>query len=383
MQTATDSFDESALNRELDRTKSQVFVQNGTAAFLGPLMCSMEFRWLENIQTAETDGSYVGWSPKFFKELIPATRVTVLLHELWHVALLHMLRRGDRDPKIWNQACDYRINNDLEKAKHSFVGVEWCCKDQSIDANGRMAEEDIYDLIQQGKITPPPQPFGGDEGDMRDPTDAEMRKMVNAVLRAVHEQEMATGAGTVPQIIKETLAKFLEPVVPWEAELMQFCTDLLEENYTWRRPNRRYTEMYLPSPEMDEGRLDHLAYYLDVSGSCSNEDVLRFNSEVKYIKEVLQPRKLTVCQFTTEICHETVFLEEDPFEETVRYGTGGTSFRDVRRHMMEHKPTAAIVFSDMDCEPMKPLDFDLPVIWCAVRARGHKPPFGKIIHIRN
>ena len=382
MQAATE-YDDNMLFKELDRTKSKVFLESGTAAFLGPLMCSMDFKWMPEIQTACTDGTYVGWNPKFFMELLPETRTTVLLHELWHPALLHMLRRGDRDPKIWNMACDYRINNDLEKAGHSFKGVEWCCKDQSIDANGIMAEEDIYDLLMQGKLKPPPQPFGGDDGDMEVPTQEQIRTSVNAVIRAVHEHTMAGGAGTIPEIVKRTLAKFMEPVVPWEVELMDFCTDLLEEKQTWRRPNRRYTDIYMPSQEMDDGRLDHLAYYLDVSGSCSDQDVLRFNSEVKYIKEVLQPKKLTVVQFTTVVCHETVFLEDDPFEETIRHGSGGTSFVDVRRHMLEHRPTAAIVFSDMDCPPMQPLDLDIPVIWCGIRARGHKPPFGKIIHIRN
>ncbi len=376
-----DGFDEAMLNKELDRVKSRVFINNGTAAFLAPLMCSMEFRWMPSISTACTNGLFVGWNPAFFSQLEPATRETVLVHELWHPALLHHVRRGSRDPKIWNQACDFRINNDLQKAGYSFKGVEWCCLDPSLDKNGRMAEEDIYDLLMQGELVAPPNPFGGDDGDMHEPTEDEVRSSVNAVIRAVHEAK-AAGAGSIPGIVKETLDKFLEPVIPWETELMAFMTDLLEDNWSWARPNRRYQDVYLPSQTTDEGRLEHLAYYLDVSGSCSNADVLRFNSEVKYIKEVLNPQKLTLVQFTTDIVHETVFLEGDPFEETIRYGCGGTSFVPVRKHIMENKPTAAIVFSDMQCSQMQPLDYDIPVIWVAIRAAGVKVPFGKLIHIR-
>jgi hypothetical protein len=103
---------------------------------------------------------------------------------------------------------------------------------------------------------------------------------------------------------------------------------------------------------------------------------------VKYIKEVLKPWKLTIVQFTCEIVSEKVFLDEDSFEETIRYGTGGTSLNCVREHMIKHRPTAAIVFSDLDCSPMQKLPFDLPVIWCAVRATGRTVNFGKLIHIR-
>ncbi|MNX92173.1 hypothetical protein D3C86_1243020 [compost metagenome] len=103
---------------------------------------------------------------------------------------------------------------------------------------------------------------------------------------------------------------------------------------------------------------------------------------MKFIKEVLKPEKLTLVQFTCEIVHIAEFLDTDPFEETVRYGTGGTSLGCVRQHMIDTKPTAAIVFSDLDCSPMQKLPFDLPVIWCAVRAAGRSVNFGKIIHMR-
>ncbi len=378
-----ESYDEIALNKELDKVKSRVFINKGTAGFLAPLMCSMDFYWMPAIKTACTNGRFIGWSPSFFLGLEPATRETVLVHELWHPALLHMVRRGSRDPKVWNWACDIRINNDLEKAGYSFKGIEWCWKDHDYDANGRMAEEDIYDLLMESGEQPPPSPFDGQpDYDMQEPTEEEIREIVNAVVRAVHENQAANGAGNVPGIIQETLDKFLEPIIPWEVELMKFCTDLLEEDWSWARPNRRHQDIYLPSQTLDEGRLEHLIYYLDVSGSCSNADVLRFNSEVKYIKEVMNPQKLTLVQFTTDIVHEATFMENDPFEETIRYGTGGTSFTEVREHMQRHQPTAAIIFSDMDCPPMKPLDFDIPTIWVGIRAAGRKVPFGRIIHIR-
>lgn len=379
-----EDFDEAKLNKELDWVKSRVFIDRGNCAFLAPLMCSMDFRWMPEAGTACTDGTFVGFAPEFWKYLLPETRETVLVHELWHPALLHMLRRDDRDPEIWNQACDYRINNDLKKAGFSFKGIEWACLDPELDANGRLSEEEIYDILKKTGRKPKPVPKQfGDGLDMRDPDSKKAQTIVNNVIRATHQYEMANGAGKTPQSVKEMLGKFLAPVVPWEKELMEFMTELIDVRRSWHRPNRRYHDMYMPCDIEDDGRLDHLAYFLDVSGSCSNQDVLRFNSEIKYIKEVLKPRKLTVCQFTTEICNTTVFEEDDPFEEVIRWGTGGTSLVCVRQKMEELQPTAAVVFSDLDCAPMRPLDVEIPTIWVAIRAAGRRVNFGKLIHIRN
>lgn len=366
------------LQRELDRTKSQVFLGKN-AAFLGSLMCSMDFFWNEDEPTASTNGIDYSWNPHWFLSLPPKTRCTVLIHELWHPARLHMLRRGDRDPQYWNYACDIRINNDLENEGYSFEGVEWAWKDHSFDANGRAAEEDIYDQLMQTMPPIPPQPGGGD---LREPSKEQLHKQVNAVVKAVHQAKLAGQAGSIPGNIEELIKQFLEPILPWEQLLMQFFTDLLDEDYSWKRPNRRYQDLYLPCRFTDDGRLEHLIYYLDVSGSISDKDVLRFNSEVKYIKESLNPAKLTLVQFDTTIRQERVFHEHDLFEEVVVVGRGGTSLVPVREHIHQHKPTAAIIFSDLDCPAMQPLDYDIPVIWIAVHARGRDVPFGKLIHIK-
>jgi predicted metal-dependent peptidase len=156
----------------------------------------------------------------------------------------------------------------------------------------------------------------------------------------------------------------------------------LDEDYTWARPNRRHCDIYLPSRFTDDGRLAHLIYYFDTSGSTSNADITRFNSEVKYIQETLKPAKLTVVQFDTCIQHERVFLEGDDFSEIVVYGRGGTSLVPVREHILKHEPTAAVIFSDLECNPMAPLGIEVPVIWAVVGRGGHTPTFGRVIHIR-
>ena len=380
------SYDEATLNRTLDRTKAAVFMSKD-AVFFGSIMCSLTFVWDREVPSACTNGITLWWNPDFFMGMAPNARATVLKHELWHVARMHMLRAGTRLMKEWNWACDIRINNDLENEKNDFTGIEECWKDQSFDRMGKglMSEETIYDLILQNQLPPPPSgSFGGgeDDNDMVPLDQNQQQQVINTVVQAVQQAKLAGQPGAIPGDVEVILKHFLEPVIPWQQLLMQYFTDMLDEDYTWARPNRRHTDIYLPSRFTDDGRLEHLIYFLDVSGSISDEDILRFNSEVKYIQEQLDPEKLTLVQFDTRIQNVKEFTSGDPFDEIKVVGRGGTCLIPVRDYIEKHKPTAAVVFSDMWVTPMEQLTEDIPVIWAVYNNPSATVPFGRMVHIK-
>lgn len=386
------------LERELDRTKTHVFMGKN-AAFLGPLMCYLNFVWTDQIQTAGVDGVTFYWSPKFFLALPEETRKTVLMHELWHVALLHIVRCGDRNPRVWNYACDIYINNMLEAEGYSFKGTNpW----KGPHWSGQSAEQ-IYEELMVMALKPPPGDAWGHEGfpgheddegeddrtdlpqdrDMLPPSKEEMEKAISNVVQATHAAKMGGGgAGAIPGEVEQVLKQFLAPIIPWETVLWKFFTDLIDEDFSWMKRDRRYHDIYLPGEEEDDGLLDHLAYFLDVSGSVSDAQVIRFNSEVKYIKEVLRPKKLTLIQFDTRITQIKVFKEEDPFEELVVVGRGGTDLRPVRQWIIDNKPTASVVFSDLFVEPMQDIPDRPPIIWVAISNHSAEVPYGTLIHIK-
>ncbi len=57
-----------------------------------------------------TDGVSLYYNPEFVDTLNSATLAGVLAHEVMHPALQHHVRRSGRDPRRWNEACDYAIN---------------------------------------------------------------------------------------------------------------------------------------------------------------------------------------------------------------------------------------------------------------------------------
>lgn len=378
----SDDFDYLKLDRMLDKVKSKVFMSKKGAAFFGPLMSSMEFHWSTGIKTACTDGVRIWWNPEFFlngptEYQEPNFNEFVLRHELWHPARLHMLRQGDRDGDLWNYACDVRINNDLKAEGYSW-GTFPAWYMPHMDVNGPMVEEDIFDQLFKQGFVPPPNPWGNEE---LIPPDSKQRS-INNVVRAKTEAEMADKIDDIPGGTKTLLDHFLAPVIPWEQVLLRWMTDLSRNSFSWRRPRRRTMpqNIYLPSHQIDDDRLAHLMYLQDTSGSITEQAILRFNSELKYVWDKFKPKKMTVVQFDSIIQRVDEYKTGDAFIRVEITGRGGNDMEPVRQFIDEHRPTAAIIFTDLFYEPMRPLEYPIPVLW-VVDNDTKEPPYGEKLRI--
>lgn len=378
--------DKKELYRLLDKTKGKLLMKQG-AAFLGSLLCSVEQSFVpedDEIQTACTNGRYIKWNSKFFYNLPPETRVTVMAHELWHIGYMHMVRINNRNPIIWNMAADHVIN--IMLVEHNFTWDGYfndgkplkgniCCDSQFKN----MTTEQVYEeLLKGGEGVPYPMqdiiPIGS-EGDATKTGDKSA--IVSAVVSAIQQASMSKKAGDIPGEIEVYIDKFLNPKLPWQIILQNFFTELVEDDYSYRKINRRYSDPILPTISDGEG-LSNLLYFIDTSGSITEQEILRVNSEIKYIKEQLNPEKLTVIQFDTEIRNIRVFEKDDPFSEIYMVGRGGTSLIEVYEYIKNNPADAAIIFSDLYVTPMD--DPGIPVVWIVVNS-DITPPFGTHIKL--
>ena len=371
--------DNKELYRLLDKTKGKLLMKQG-AAFLGSLLCSVEQIFVpedDEIQTACTNGKYIKWNSKFFYNLPPETRVSVMAHELWHIGYMHMIRINDRNPIIWNMAADHVIN--LMLIEHNFTwdgyfndGVSLkegiCCDRQFKD----MTTEEVYEKLLTGGEYPSYQMqdiIPVDNGDNEKGTKS---SVISAVVSAIQQANMSKKAGSIPGEIEVYVDKFLNPKLPWQVILQNFFTELTNDDYSYRKPNKRFTDTILPSISDGEG-LSNLLYFIDTSGSITDQEILRVNSEIKYIKEQLEPEKLTVIQFDTRIRNIRVFEKDDPFSEIYMVGRGGTDLTEVYEYIKNNPADAAIIFSDLYVTPMD--DPGIPVVWIVVNSTVI-PPFG-------
>lgn len=389
------------LDRLLDRTKGQLFFKKG-AGFLGSLLCDHRFVWDTDCDTAWCNGTTIGWNPQFFFWLTVEERVTVLAHELWHTGFDHMARLIDRCPDVWNKAADFVINWMLKL--HGFVfgeklmSLKPCLDSQYAD----MSTEQVYDLLPKPPGQPNPQcqdpngkPLSGNQpqqgsdtpglsGDLRSPdtsagAEGSKEKRMSRLVKARQASMRAKEAGIVPGETELIIEEFLNPILPWDVLLMDWHTAFSQDDYSMARPNRRYEDIYLPCLMANNG-LEHLIYYIDVSGSITDGTILRCNSEIKYIHDSLRPKRMTVVTFDTEIQDEYEFTDEDDFSKIVIHGRGGTDLNPVRRHIIKHMPTGAVIFSDLHVTPMTP-DPKVPILWVIVGNRKTKPAFGQVAHI--
>ena len=83
----------------------------GNYRFFNELIVQMKIYISGDVKTMATDGYSIFINPMFvMEELSKKEVVFVLAHEIMHCVLLHMSRRGSRDPEKWNKAGDYVIN---------------------------------------------------------------------------------------------------------------------------------------------------------------------------------------------------------------------------------------------------------------------------------
>ena len=376
----------------LDRAVLGLFVAprgvRRPSSFLTSIYCGLWQQWSDRIPTAcVTPRMDLLINPTWFLSLSEPMRETLLAHEIWHIAFMHLdpIRQGNRDHARWNQACDFAINImlldhgfhfDRWPAGHSHEGQYIGCLDERFRD---MTAEEIYDILEQedAKIE---LPFGEDFEVDIEITPADRSKIVATVLKAATLSKMnSKEAGTIPGDIELQISKLLNPKLPWDSILRRWLTEKSAYGVSWRRPNRRFRDVFLPSRAGQEG-LAHLRWYLDVSGSVSDDQLRVYNSEMAAAKALHSPQHMTVSTFNTKITKTWEFAEDEPIEALKIVGLGGTDLQEFIDDIRKHRPSAAVIISDLEVG-YYPRDPGVPILWICVDNPGATVPYGQIVHL--
>ena len=333
--------------------------------FLTNILFSLKIEFTDRVPTLGTEGVHLYVNAEWWNKWSNKQQVGLLAHEAWHVAFMHMFRRGTRDPKTWNYAGDYVINNMVLAA-----GMELPPGLHDSKYNG-MTTEEVYDKLMQSPNPPnqpneigqdvmDPQAQDGDgegedgEGDgpsRKKPTQSELREMeekvkdivIKAATAAKMQGEKVAGSGS-PEM--ERLIEELEnPRIPWNVILLNFMSQFCRDDYTYRRFNKRFLpDFYMPSLYSES--LPTINVYIDASGSVSDSDFAVFLSEVQSIKDMLNPKQMNVWSFDTELRSKTTLLEHDHVRDIHMRGYGGTAIGGVIEDIEDTKPEISIIFTD-------------------------------------
>lgn len=383
-------YTDAELNKALDKAKIGLMTIKNSV-FITTILFSMKFHWDKNIQTAETDGLNMWINPDFFMDLPPAQRIFVMAHESWHPAFQHMLRRGQRDPDLYNQAGDHVINLILKEQNYEMP--DWVLADQKYTG---MSTEQVYEDLKK-QPTKPPSGGGGGQGkgrpmgnDVRyiDPSkqtqqqiDDQQHQILDVLVRAATQSKMSgDAAGTIPGDIAVAMEDLLNPKLPWYTLLSKYITALAKEDYSFKRFNRRFMpEFYLPG--LFSETLDEIAVAVDTSASVSDQEFAAYLTELNHIHRKMKPKKMTIVDFDTSVKNvHTLKGLNDSVTKIKFTGRGGTNLHPMIDYFNKNPPTVLLVFSDLHCRAIQDKT-KYPVIWVCVDNPNGQVNFGKLIHM--
>ena len=363
--------------RALDKAKIRL-MQKPDSAFFTTVCFSLKHIWDDTISTACTDGTEIRYNPEFFMSLSTEEQVFLLLHESMHVAYLHMERLQERQHRKWNIAADHVIN--LQLIERGFQMPKMGLADPKYKG---LSTEEVYKLLddQEAENTPVMEDLAS-PGNGNSSQEEQVRREVEDILvRAAIQSKMANDKpGTIPADIDIFINGLLNPKLPWHQILRKFFNSLKKNDYSWRKPNRRFfPEYYLPGLWSES--LSTLAIAVDASGSVSDSDFQQFVSETHAILKNQKPDQISLVQFDAGIRAVDEVRSTQDLMNVNFTGRGGTLINPVMEWAEEHKPQALLVFTDGYFRiGSYTTDPKLPVIWLIHNNPGFTAPFGKVIH---
>lgn len=346
------------------------------AAFFTHLCFSLIHRFDDNMPTAGTNGKEIIWGTKFFMEMLDnEERVFLMLHETLHVALLHMVRmpKGwchDR----WNIACDHVIN--LILIERGFKMPRKVPGHADKQYTGMHAEA-VYRLLPDN----PGKPSMSDLLDPGEGTDLDVlqKDIQDIVIRASIQSKMSGDKpGTIPGDIQIYLDQLLNPKLPWQRILQKYLNTFQKNDYTFRKPNRRFFPRY-HLPSLYGEKLGSFAVAVDTSGSVSDADFKVFVSELAGILRMMKPEEISLVQFDTNIKSVDKIKSIKDLMKCKFTGRGGTQINPVLEWANKNKPQLILIFSDGGFRFYE-TSTKTETLWLIHNNPKWEAPFGKVIH---
>ena len=317
------------LVRRISKAKSLLILDH---PFFGTAVSKRPFIYTDTVPTAAMSATgQMYLNPEFVEPLSVRNTMFLLAHEALHYMLSHGLRRKHRDPQAWNVAADKVINDTLIDAR---VG-DFIDGGVTFDGARNNAAEELYDDNDAGGGWP-----GGIGNDVGDPVDADTGKPLDdaqihqleaqAKIDTIQSAKAAKAVGKLPGSIERMVDELVNVSTPWHQILERFMQSKVKNDYSWRRPNRRFISkgMYIPG-------LDHtpsmgtVVIAVDTSCSIGDDELAMFSGHINRILETCTPEKVVVIYCDAEVNHVDEYTNEDLPVKLTGYGGRGTAFEPV------------------------------------------------------
>ena len=312
------------------------------------------------IPTMAVDGVHLFFNPDFVDGLPIAELEGVLCHEVGHCALLHMTRRGRREPELWNIACDAAVNALLAADNIPLPAGSVPPADVGLTA------EDIYaDMLKSAKhIKLPMQDLATPASAAQSTTKTEDK------WRAA----VAQAAGLLPGALQRPVENAQESRLPWQEILARFIiASVRSDNRSWTRASRRLPGLM---PGWMREPATEIAIIIDTSGSVTGDLLAAFSNEAR---SIFAMQNVSAYLLAADAAIGLTVEPGQPFPAHLP-GGGGTDFRPALTACEKRDSVVAVVYFTDGCGTF-PATCQKPVLWLLSERGPISPPFGSVVYL--
>ena len=397
--------------KRLLMSRMRILLNHG---FYGLLLMHMIYAIDENCETAATDGKRLFFGPEFLDDLSDSELDFIMMHEILHVVLQHVLRYGERDKELFNIACDIVVNSNILKSNDmdlDSITLKKYGESMHLTPDGEegyeFTAEQVYELLQvpeekksEGKKSGKSKKSGeskapsswDDHSRWDSEEDKELLrdlwvKRFRDAAEAISIRDPSNARGTIPLCAERLLEELRKPQIDWREILISFVQEEVVD-YSFVPPDRRFDEspFFLPDFNEKDDVVEDILFMIDTSGSMSDEMITAAYSEVKgAIDQFNGKLKGWLGFFDAAIVEPRPFENEDEFRVIKPAGGGGTDFNIiflyVQEHMQDKLPASIIILTDGYAPfPKESLAMGIPVLWL-LNNEEVEPPWGKVARI--
>ncbi len=435
-QTNRDAQQMRALTQKLMDGKMRIMREY---SFYGIILAGLPMALDDTLDTAATDGDRLYFSPDFLESLTENELDFVMLHEVLHICLKHVLRQKNRNHFLFNVACDIVVNSHIRQmgVPIKVDGTE----SMHIAPDGKegmhYTAEEVYRMLMEGSVKKKKKPSDEDDGipgssggsgngegksksnkknksgnkksktaadalEDADLLDSHDRwKNATRVTEVAINRALARAAGLAPQIqhgsaqignlpaeLQRSIAKLKKSKANWREELQAFLQPDIYD-YTYLPPDKkRSDDFFYPQLRPIDGSIHHIMFMVDTSCSVSDEELTQLLSEIQGAVNQFDGNMDGYVGFFDAAVHSvTPFDGETDITRLKPIGGGGTSFHCIfdylKRHMSDELPEVMVILTDGWADfPPESDAMDIPVLWALYGEKCNTNiPWGKTIEI--
>lgn len=360
--------------------------------FFAALMMFSKIIPAKVIDTAATDGKDIFVNEDFIQSLNSSQQNALLLHEVLHVALLHIVRLGNRDQYTWNIAADIVVN-DLIKRNTSFdLPTGAILEPQYQDMSVEEIYEKLLDPVKQKEIQAfnlmqdlMPEKSNGLKDYEKDKISSYWQEKIEVIKRDISENQNDSdnnAQGCIPLGMEREIICILDPEIDWKIALWKYVSktpsdfDDLDRRFVYRG-------LYL------EGLLTDslsVSVCIDTSGSVSSKLLEQFTAELMGIIRCYPHVKVDLYYADADLYGPVELINTTKIPQP--QGFGGTSFKpffhslEKNNNFLNSSPKLSVYLTDGygDFPEQEPHD---PILWVVPRdgLQSSEFPYGEVIRI--